>query len=200
MTNDEFLSKYVFKELTEDVLNECELFSCGVADLDEYFQKDVIAYSRRMVSRSYVFCPKDNLQKIACAFSVSYDSLRITDLSNRKQAEFRELNDLSEKRLKRYPGILIGRLAVNQEMAHQGLGTALMNFIKMWLGHGGKAGCRFLIVDARNAPETLAYYEKNGFVYLFPSEEIESISTRKDQAFVPQNTRLMYFDLKDSKE
>lgn len=200
MTNDEFLSKYVFKELTEDVLNECELFSCGGADLDEYFQKDVIAYSRRMVSRSYVFCPKDNLQKIACAFSVSYDSLRITDLSNRKQAEFRELNDLSEKRLKRYPGILIGRLAVNQEMAHQGLGTALMNFIKMWLGHGGKAGCRFLIVDARNAPETLAYYEKNGFVYLFPSEEIESISTRKDQAFVPQNTRLMYFDLKDSKE
>ncbi len=200
MTNDEFLSKYVFKELTEDVLNECELFSCGVADLDEYFQKDVIAYSRRMVSRSYVFCPKENLQKIACAFSVSYDSLRITDLSNRKQAEFRELNDLSEKRLKRYPGILIGRLAVNQEMAHQGHGTALMNFIKMWLGHGGKAGCRFLIVDARNAPETLAYYEKNGFVYLFPSEEIESISTRKDQAFVPQNTRLMYFDLKDSKE
>ena len=200
MTNDEFLSKNVFKELTEDVLNECEQFSCGVVDLDEYFQKDVIAYSRRMVSRSYVFCPKENLQKIACAFSVSYDSLRITDLSNRKQAEFRELNDLSEKRLKRYPGILIGRLAVNQEMAHQGLGTALMNFIKMWLGHGGKAGCRFLIVDARNAPETLAYYKKNGFVYLFPSEEIESISTRKDQAFVPQNTRLMYFDLKDSKE
>ena len=36
MTNNEFLSRYVFKELTEDVLT----------------------YSRRMVSRSYVFCPK----------------------------------------------------------------------------------------------------------------------------------------------
>ena len=85
-------------------------------------------------------------------------------------------------------------------MAHQGIGTALMNFIKMWLGHGGKAGCRFLIVDARNAPDALAYYEKNGFTYLFPSEEVESISTRKDKAIVPQTTRLMYFDLKDSKE
>ena len=200
MTNDEFLSRYVFKELTEDVLAECEHFSCGVGDLDEYFQKDVLAYSRRMVSRSYVFCPKEYPQKIACAFSVSYDSLRIADLSNRKQEEFRELNDLSEKRLKRYPGILIGRLAVNQEMAHQGIGTALMNFIKMWLGHGGKAGCRFLIVDARNALDALAYYEKNGFTYLFPSEEVESISTRKDKAVVPQNTRLMYFDLKDSTE
>lgn len=200
MTNDEFLSKYAFKELTEDVLAECEHFSCGVDDLDEYFQKDVIGYSRRMVSRSYVFCPKSNLHQIACAFSVSYDSLRITDLSNRQQEEFRELNDLSEKRLKRYPGILIGRLAVNKDMAHQGLGTALMNFIKMWLGHGGKAGCRFLIVDARNSEDTLAYYEKNGFCYLFPSEEMESISSRKDKAIVPQSTRLMYFDLKDSIE
>ena len=71
MTNDEFLSKYAFKELTEDVLAKCEHFSCGVDDLDEYFQKDVIGYSRRMVSRSYVFCPKSNLHQIACAFSVS---------------------------------------------------------------------------------------------------------------------------------
>ena len=30
MTNDEFLSRYVLKELTEDVLAECEHFSCGV--------------------------------------------------------------------------------------------------------------------------------------------------------------------------
>ncbi len=51
-----------------------------------------------------------------------------------------------------------------------------------------------------NAPDALAYYEKNGFAYLFPSEEVESISTRKDKAIVPQTTRLMYFDLKDSKE
>ena len=73
MTNDEFLSRYVFRELTEDVLAECEHFSCGVSDLDEYFQKDVVAYSRRMVSRSYVFCPKECPQKIACAFSVQTD-------------------------------------------------------------------------------------------------------------------------------
>ena len=60
--------------------------------------------------------------------------------------------------------------------------------------------CSHDSLDARNASDTLAYYEKNGFVYLFPSEEIESMSTRKDKAVVPQNTRLMYFDLKDSTE
>jgi len=42
--------------------------------------------------------------------------------------------------------------------------------------------------------------EKNGFTYLFPSEEIESMCTRKDRAVVPQSTRLMYFDLKDTSE
>ena len=39
--------------------------------------------------------------------------------------------------------------------------------------------------------------KKNGFTYLFPSEEEESKSTRKDKAVVPQATRLMYFDLMD---
>ena len=54
-----------------------------------------------------------------------------------------------------------------------------------------------MIVDARNAPDVLAYYEKNGFAYLFASEEEESRSTRKDKAVVPQNIRLMFFDLMD---
>lgn len=197
MTVEELMNGFTFTELKEDVLAECEHFSCGIDDLDEYFQKDVIGYTRRMVSRSYVFRPNSNPQQIACAFSVSNDSLRMTDLSNRKQETFREENDLSEKRLKRYPGILIGRLAVNKTMAHQGIGTALMNFIKYWLGSGGKTGYRFLIVDARNAVDALAYYEKNGFTYLFPSEEEESKNTRKDKAVVPQATRLMYFDLMD---
>ena len=58
MTITEFLNEFTFIELTEDVLAECEHFSCGVGDLDEYFQKDVLGYTRKMVSRSYVFRSK----------------------------------------------------------------------------------------------------------------------------------------------
>ena len=47
MTNDEFLSKYAFKELTEDVLAECEHFSCGVDDLDEYYPKRCLDRSNK---------------------------------------------------------------------------------------------------------------------------------------------------------
>jgi len=57
----ELLSRFKFTELTEEVLAECEHFSCGISDLDEYFQKDVIGYTQRMVSRSYAFRPKSNL-------------------------------------------------------------------------------------------------------------------------------------------
>ena len=55
MTIEELMNDFTFTELTEDVLADCEHFSCGISDLDEYFQKDVIGYTRRMVSRSYVF-------------------------------------------------------------------------------------------------------------------------------------------------
>ena len=69
--------------------------------------------------------------------------------------------------------------------------------MKKWVREPSPDLFRFLIVDARNAPDALAYYEKNGFTYLFASEEEESRSTRKDKAVVPQNTRLMFFDLMD---
>jgi len=64
MTDDELLSRFKFTELTEEVLAECEHFSCGIDDLDEYFQKDVVGYTRRMVNRSYVFRSNSNPNSI----------------------------------------------------------------------------------------------------------------------------------------
>lgn len=51
-----------------------------------------------------------------------------------------------------------------------------------------------MIVDAYNNPETLRYYERNGFDYLFSSEKQEALYTRND-ADEPMQTRLMFFDL-----
>ena len=48
MTVEELMNGFTFTELTKDVLAECEHFSCGIDDLDEYFQKDVIGYTRLM--------------------------------------------------------------------------------------------------------------------------------------------------------
>jgi hypothetical protein len=48
-----------------------------------------------------------------------------------------------------------------------------MDFIKVLFRTNNRTGCRFLIVDALNRPETLHYYEKNGFRY-------QSITTNKN--------------------
>lgn len=108
-----------------------------------------------------------------------------------------------EKRLSRYPGILIGRLAVAKEFSGQGLGSEVIRFIKEWfVVEDNKSGCRLAIVDAKNDAKVLSFYEKNGFSYLFKSEKDEfrymnmSKSGIADSVQeVPLATRLMYCDL-----
>ena len=75
-----------------------------------------------------------------------------------------------------YPAVLIGRLGVNRE--YQGtpshVGQQLMTFIKDWFRHeDNKTGCRFIVVDAYNEERVLKYYDKNGFLPLYKTEEIE---------------------------
>ena len=71
-----------------------------------------------------------------------------------------------------------------------------MAFIKDWFRHeDNKTGCRFIVVDAYNEEKVLKYYDKNGFLPLYKTEEIE-----KQYYDIPQDaplkTRLLYFDLK----
>jgi hypothetical protein len=98
------------------------------------------------------------------------------------------------KQMRRYPGVLIGRLGINIQFKHQGIGTELMTFIKSWfLDSANKTGCRFLIVDAYNESIPIDYYLKNGFKFLFSTEEQEAKYTNIN--ILPIRTRLMYFDL-----
>ena len=71
--------------------------------------------------------------------------------------------------MRRYPGVLIGRLGINVEFAHRSIGSELMEFIKSWfIDAGNKTGCRFLIVDAYNEEIPLGYYQKNGLPSCYP--------------------------------
>lgn len=93
------------------------------------------------------------------------------------------------------------------------LGTKVLDFIKSWfIDPHNKTGCRYIIVDAINKEKVLKFYEKNGFKYIFASDEEEMnymsgvdnhgiwtailkvLGLRKaDPIF--RKTRLMYFDL-----
>ena len=49
------LDKCSFSPLDGKVIAECRPFSCGNADLDEFFQHDAPLYSRQMLGKSYCF-------------------------------------------------------------------------------------------------------------------------------------------------
>ena len=192
--------------LTQDVLDTSYPFTCGNdEDMDEFFRDDAVDYTYFKMGKSYCFrLDADPKQIIAC-FTVSNDSLRIYDLpSSRKKAMWDITN--REKMLSRYPGVLIGRLAVNIDYARRGIGSQILDFIKMWFdAPDNKTACRFVIVDAKNEPEVLTFYQKNGFEYLFTTEFQEDLYTKpvKDKAEENERrinprklkTRLMYFDL-----
>ena len=188
------LEQCEFKELTEKVLSECHTFSCGNADLDDFFINDATRYAQFLMGKSYCFCLNENPTKIVCALTISNDSIRIYDLPRSRRDYMRSLTQ-HEKILRRYPGVLLGRLGVDINFMRMGIGSEAIDFLKGWfLSSGNKTGCRFIIVDAVNDSGVISFYQKNGFLPLFSSEEQESQYTfgNKDTNL---STRLMYFDL-----
>ena len=193
----------VLNILTDGILSECHPFVCGDDDMDEFFRKDALDYTRYR----YCFRMKDDTQTIVACFTVSNDSIRIYDLpSSRRNAMWGITN--REKMLTRYPGVLVGRLAVASQFSGKGIGSEVLDFIRMWfLDESNKTGCRFAIVDAKNEPDVLRFYEHNGFKPLFPREIDEDFYTkppkddeeREERIKNPRKlrTRLMFSDLLD---
>ncbi len=196
MTIDRLLETCDIFQATAQKLAECNPFTCGDDDLDEFFAKDSLSYRSRLLGKTYLFCLKDNPKTIVSAFSLSNDSIRITNrLTDEYKEQFLEDTELRDKTMKRFPGVLIGRLGTSTDFTGRGYGSAVMDFIKVLFRTNNRTGCRFLIVDAKNNPDTLHYYEKNGFKYLIDDERLEAKYVGIGVGHLPLNTRLMYFDL-----
>ena len=91
----------------------------------------------------------------------------------------------NQKRLKSYPAVKIGRLAVSAELRGMAIGSFLLDFIKRYFTTDNKTGCRFITVDAYAA--AIPFYLRNGFVPLNDDD-------------INEPTRLLYFDLNDLDE
>ncbi|MBP3745571.1 MAG: GNAT family N-acetyltransferase [Prevotella sp.] len=188
--------KCSFQELTDDTLAACQPFSCGNEDLDDFFAHDATRYAHFLMGKTYCFRLNSDLSKIVCAFTISNDSIRIYDLPRGRRDYMKSLTH-HEKPLRRYPGVLIGRLGVSCDYAGQGIGSEALQFVKGWFfSSSNKTGCRFVIVDAVNEPQVITFYEKNDFHCLFSSEEQEFIYTSGKKGQTSNlATRLMYYDL-----
>ncbi len=164
------------ERLGSDDDRDCS-FDCGDSDLNEFFFSDSRLVSRELIAVTYAWI-EDN-QTLAY-FSISNDAIsREVDKAAYRRAS---RNVPHPKRFMTLPAVKIGRLAVDKRFQSNGIGSLVLDFIKGWFTEGNKTGCRFIVVDALNKPDTLNFYSKNGFLYLNPKDD-------KDK------TRLMYFDL-----
>lgn len=189
------LEKCRLTKWTDETLHSCQSFTCGDSDLDDFFFHDALRYQEELLGKTYCFVLEENPAVIVCMFTLSNDSIRVDVIPNNRGKRLSKAIP-REKRMRRYPGVLIGRLGINVDFAHSGIGTELMFFIKSWfIDENNKTGCRFLIVDAYNKDIPLHFYEKNGFQYLFSTEEQEAENLGIETA-ERLHTRLMFFDLK----
>ncbi len=183
-------------KFNEQILCNCKPFNCGVADLNDFFANDAIAYEKDLMGKTYCWLDNTDDTKIVAMITLANASIQTTHLKNNPK---RRLNKgiAYNKQGRTYPAVLIGRLGVNID--YQGpeyrIGAQIMDFVKEWFTtQDNKTGCRFLLVDAANSPHTIRYYERNGFLPLFPhiDDEKEYYSISHDDEL---RTRMFYFDL-----
>ena len=119
MTVEELLARCELVRASEKRLTECQPFSCGESDLDEFFSKDCLINQSRLLGKTYLFCLKDQPETIVTAFSLSNDSIRLTNrITDEYKEQFLDDTDLHDKSLKRFPAVLIGRLPLNTRLMY----------------------------------------------------------------------------------
>ena len=174
-------------------------FDCGDRDLNNFFNNDAILFQEQLLGQTHFFRHVES-GKIVCAFSLSADSIKSNLLPNSRRKKIKQLIP-NEKSLQSYPSFLIGRLGVSVEYRGQGVGTQLLKYIKLFTLKEFPYLGRFLVIDAYNKPDVLNYYQKNGFIFVFSSEEQEREYLKKSvESSESLHTRQMFYDMMRWKE
>jgi ribosomal protein S18 acetylase RimI-like enzyme len=130
-------------------------FTCGVAELDDYFHKYVGQDIRKHVTKCYVAVDISN-NMIAGYYTLSASGINLEDVP-----------DSLKKHLPRYsviPAALLGRLAISQSYQGQKLGAALL-VDAIERVKEAPLGVSVLIVDAKN-DNAKSFYLHHDFVSL----------------------------------
>lgn len=128
-------------------------FSCGQADLDDWFLRRASQDERRNIAR--VFVASNDSFGVIGFYSLSSFTLSLTDLP-----------DEIARKLPRYdaiPAALIGRLARDVRVRGKGIGELLLaDAIRRILGAGNTLAVFAIVVDAKDAAAE-SFYKEFGF-------------------------------------
>lgn len=178
MTREEFKNQCQIRKL--GIGEKISFFNCYDEDLNDFLINEATDYSNALLSVTYIV-EKIDTKDIVAYFSLSNDKIALTDFENKTEFNrFRKKRFVNEKRIRSYPAIKIGRLAISREAQHQSIGTYLLEFIEDYFIIDNKSGCRFVTVDAY--VDAIPFYIKNNYQFLNSDDE-------------DKRTRVMYFDL-----
>lgn len=152
-------------------------FDCGDEDLNGFLAEDALPSASKRIANTFVLM---NDGEALAYFCLLTDKITKQEVC---KADWRRMKKQFPrgKQFSSYPSIKIGRFAVADGHGGEGIGTNLMEMIKLKLLETiSLPAYRFLTVDAYLS--AIPFYEKNGFAQLQPLDD------NKD-------TRLMYFDM-----
>ena len=153
-------------------------FNCDDTELNGFFFDDAKDYLEGLLAKTYIL--HNDLETVAY-WNYLNDKISYNDLGNEEKWIERVVTTLTNrKKLKSYPAVKIGRLAVNSKYKGKGIGKMIVDYTKEIFLDNNKTGCKFITVDA--FIESLEFYEKQDFVFL----------SGKDKR---SDTRLMYYNL-----
>lgn len=170
---------YVIQDLTPE--SYLESFKCAEGDLNDFLLDEAKDYETELLAKTYLVVNEENGDLIAY-FSLLNDTVRLEE-TEKSTANRINRKIPNSKRRKHYPALKIGRLAVDTRYAGMGIGEEILKTICRLFRRGNRTGCCFLTVDA--LASATGFYEAKGNFRFF---------TEKDK---DDDTRLMYFDLKD---
>lgn len=106
-------------------------FDCGDDDLNDFIMNRANEYDKTKLAVTYILEHKDS-GKIIGYFSLANDKISIDDFNNNNEFNrFRKHRFKNEKRIRSYPSVKICRLGIDNSFHSNGLGTKLINFIKL---------------------------------------------------------------------
>lgn len=145
-------------------------FSCGVNELDDFFQYEVRDCVKYRYLSAYCGIIGDTCEIVA-AFTLMNDALMISN-NEEKDVFIDDLRLETESetvdffnRQSSYPAINIGHLGINERYQCQGIVTAIIDLVADTFTRYRQAGCQFITVDALNNTRTIKFYQLNGFSF-----------------------------------
>lgn len=153
-------------------------FDCGNQDLNNFLFEDAKSYLKDLMHVTYLL---EFENKTLGYYSLLNDKISIEQCGTKNKWKTKFFFTRPEGfRYESYPAVKIGRLAISEQFQRNGIGKALLDFLKLDFVLNNKTGCKYITVDAYS--QSIDFYKKNGFLCFTDEDKNDT-------------TRAMYFNL-----